>query len=397
MSKDRTRPVRRRVAGVVVAVALLTIAIGAVSCTSNYPPIVESLRSQGDCVAASADCRLEVVARDRNGDELSYFWSATGGSFNGSGPQVTWIAPRDPGPHTVRVTVRDARGATTAAELSIGANRPPVIDEVRRAASGVRQDGTVPLEVDAWDPDGDALAYHWSATAGSFNGSGGRVTWMAPPEAPACCAVAGPHSVNVTVCDTHGAAAVAGLTIGADRPPVINGIRPAASVVTEGDTLALEVDAQDPDGGSLAYEWSATVGVITPGGERVEWQAPEGGGISRITVAVTDETGAKAVDSVSLQVNRRPVITRLAVNRATGQCTVHPNETAMLEVVASDPEGDELTYGWSTSGGSIVREGPNVLWITPESPGQHTVTVTVVDQWGGQDRASAKVQVREGG
>ena len=58
--------------------------------------------------------------------------------------------------------------------------------------------------------------------------------------------------------------------------------------------------------------------------------------------------------------------------------------TSTIVCVASDPDGDELSYIWSVNGGSISGEGSVATWVAPNAYGTYTITVTVTDAKGGQ-------------
>ena len=71
-----------------------------------------------------------------------------------------------------------AGGAITVLEA---ANRSPVITSGPTATpSTINDSETSALTVTAFDPDGDALTYNWSATGGSISGSGASVTYNPP-------------------------------------------------------------------------------------------------------------------------------------------------------------------------------------------------------------------------
>ena len=54
--------------------------------------------------------------------------------------------------------------------------------------------------------------------------------------------------------------------------------------------------------------------------------------------------------------------------------------TAELAVLATDPDGDPLTFTWNASGGRIVGSGPRVTFdSTGLDPGSYEATVTVSD------------------
>ena len=65
-------------------------------------------------------------------------------------------------------------------------------------------------------------------------------------------------------------------------------------------------------------------------------------------------------------------------------CRVQVGQTSTVRVSATDPDGDPLTYKWSTPQGALAS--PNAqqsLWTAPKTPGRYPVTVAVADNRGG--------------
>jgi hypothetical protein len=82
----------------------------------------------------------------------------------------------------------------------------------------------------------------------------------------------------------------------------------------------------------------------------------------------------------------------------TGSCQVDTPTNVQLTATASDPDGDTLLYTWSTSGGRITGEGPNVSWdLSGLGPGEYTATVEVDDGCGCVAFTSTKVIVQNPG
>lgn len=88
----------------------------------------------------------------------------------------------------------------------------------------------------------------------------------------------------------------------------------------------------------------------------------------------------------------------LAANCGEGQmpdpnCTP-TSSTVQLTANATDPDGDTLLYTWTTTGGRIVGDGPNVTWdLSGVSPGTYTANVEVDDGCGCMAFSSTTVTV----
>jgi len=149
--------------------------------------------------------------------------------------------------------------------------------------------------------------------------------------------------------------------------------------------------ASDPDDDTLSYQWAATGGRFSGSGATLSWVAPDEYGDWSITVTVRDDQGDVAQSTIRISVvsNQGPVVSSLAANPAV----LLPQGRSTITCVASDPEGDVLTYSWESTGGEITGLGNAVNWIAPDREGDFKITVFVDDDRGGRDLASVSVTV----
>ena len=76
--------------------------------------------------------------------------------------------------------------------------------------------------------------------------------------------------------------------------------------------------------------------------------------------------------------NKPPVVTGITLTPAGS--TIAKNATVTLACVASDADGDSLTYKWAATGGSFdSMDAASAMWRAPELTGSFVVTVTVSD------------------
>jgi outer membrane protein OmpA-like peptidoglycan-associated protein len=88
----------------------------------------------------------------------------------------------------------------------------------------------------------------------------------------------------------------------ANRPPTVKA-RCEPCTVEVGRQLTASADAQDPDGDTLTYRWSAPTGTFaTPAARQTPWTAPMQVGAVPLTVTVNDGRGMTASDTVTVQV-----------------------------------------------------------------------------------------------
>jgi len=90
--------------------------------------------------------------------------------------------------------------------------------------------------------------------------------------------------------------------------------------------------------------------------------------------------------------NHRPVITSL---EAEADWTA-PLDSLQVWCTASDADGDELSYEWSTGGGNISGTGPEAIWTAPIEVGMYDITVTVSDSHGKQATGSIDLIASDG-
>jgi hypothetical protein len=82
--------------------------------------------------------------------------------------------------------------------------------------------------------------------------------------------------------------------------------------------------------------------------------------------------------SYTMLAAHRPVIVSLVAEPEI----VLPRGSCQIVCNATAPDGDELSYNWSASGGKVTGEGATVTWTAPSSAGFYNVTVTVSDSHG---------------
>jgi len=180
----------------------------------NQPPIINSLTAEKEALTLS-ESQIICQATDADGDVLSYWWSADGGTIKGEGSSITWAVPDTAGNYTIKVAVTDGKGGEATNSTTIAVidkpNQPPVITSLTRDGklpdeeNRIRQWVTVTIQCTAQDPDGDNLSYLWRATGGKITGEGNTVGWTSP-------GVNGDYTVTVMVIDGRGGRAEASMT-----------------------------------------------------------------------------------------------------------------------------------------------------------------------------------------
>ena len=89
-----------------------------------------------------------------------------------------------------------------------------------------------------------------------------------------------------------------------NNPPEINSFISERLVIRVGQTSELWVEATDPDGDALTYQWFVLLGDIIGDGSNVFYSAAYCcAGINKITVTVKDSKGASVSKSLDINVD----------------------------------------------------------------------------------------------
>jgi len=88
--------------------------------------------------------------------------------------------------------------------------------------------------------------------------------------------------------------------------------------------------------------------------------------------------------------NNPPVIKEITVSNVE----IAPGEEATINIVALDPDGDNLTYEYETDGGEIKGSGKTVQWKAMKE-GTYLIKVTVCDNCNNKVQSSISITVRD--
>ena len=182
-----------------------------------------------------------------------------------------------------------------------------------------------------------------------------------------------------------------------NHPPVAAcSVTPASVYAGSGDSVAVHVNASDPDNDPLTYSYTATGGAVEGTGPEARWNSSGVGvGSYTVNVKVDDGKGGTASCAADIKVEEkpnRPPTATLSIERSP----ILPGERTGVTCSGSDPDNDPLTYSYTTTGGQIVGSGSNVQFdATGLQPGSYSVKCVVNDGRGGTADASGNVEVKE--
>ena len=175
------------------------------------PVRIKALAATQKTIQVGDSTLVYATAVDPDGGVMTYKWSTTKGSINGTGKTVSWKAPNTEGVSTIQVIATDAENNSDTASIDLTIvlkiNQAPRIADIQKSIAYVPTNGTVQLTALATDANNDPLTYLWTANGGTFNSNTSRTTtWTAPN-------TEGVYQINVSATDNGSLSAQASTTI----------------------------------------------------------------------------------------------------------------------------------------------------------------------------------------
>jgi hypothetical protein len=103
----------------------------------------------------------------------------------------------------------------------------------------------------------------------------------------------------------------------------------------------------------------------------------------------TTGTGSGTTTLTSNGTNQSPVVTLKVSNTAVGL-----NSEVQITAEALDPEGEQVTFAWTASGGTFISQNSNkATWKSPSVSGAAEITCSAMDKKGAKGTAKASISV----
>ncbi|MBH1988335.1 MAG: tandem-95 repeat protein, partial [Burkholderiales bacterium] len=346
------------------------------------PSPARATRPAATALAARSDLDDVIGAIERGDEDAATAAGLTGGdgASMGEGLRVDRVIEVVTPQAFSVATANDGLSADVAATPPVDdGNDAPVFEDAPNAnfnpATGryslvTNEDQSVSGQVQAGDPDGDALTF--GKGSDPQNGTvvvnpDGSYTYTPRPD------YNGPDSFTVTVSDGRGGTATALVEISvlpSNDPPKVDdpNADPATgnyNVTTEEDTaVSGQVKATDADGDTLTYAKGSDPAsgsvVVRADGTWTYTPNKDFNGSDKFTVTVSDGKGGTVTSTINIgvtPVNDPPKVDDPSADPATGNYNVTTEEDTAVsgQVKATDADGDTLTYakGSDPASGSV--------------------------------------------
>jgi hypothetical protein len=174
-------------------------------------------------------------------------------------------------------------------------------------------------------------------------------------------------------------------------PPRIKSLAPRNNLVMIGANVSIYCTAYDKDDDPINYTWSSDFGIINGDSAVLSWQAPDTAGIYYINCIIDDGNGGVDSAQVNIEVidNQVPAILNITANPSE----IDIGDTTIITCQASDPDGDSLTYTWTSQAGYLIGNAPIISWVAPDTVGYFRINCNINDGRGGQDLDSVGIVV----
>ena len=378
----------------------------------NCPPTADA----GEDIIAP-ECtpvRLTCGAYDADGDALSYYWTAQGGVGHFDNPCLLHPVYTTPAVDCgtsekilLTLTVTDSCGATACDTMIVcvtNTNHPPTAD----AGEDITAPECTPVQLTcgAYDADGDALSYRWTAQRGVGHFDNPCLLHPVYTTPAVDCGTTEKILLTLTVTDSCGATACDTMIVcvtNTNHPPTADAGEDISA--PECARVRLTCDALDPDGDCLTYHWTVHGGrghfedpsllhpiFVTPS---IECSPSEA---ITVTLTVTDSCGSTASDSMTIYITDTNHAPRVELGP---DVAVVSGSSFRLMPTVSDPDGEALHYQWIVPAGQGRIDGSsatNPAFNAPIIPYgaelEAVVTLIVTDARGASSSDSLRVRVR---
>jgi hypothetical protein len=298
---------------------------------------------------------------DQDQDPLTYQWTQISGPavvLNGAmTAKPSFIAPSATSSLSFSLIVNDGKVNSTSGSTSVLVqNRAPIAF----APSSLAVATNSSLILDATgssDPDGDPIGCTWVQTGGPL------VSLQSLSSYKATCITPGsPAVLTFSLMANDGETNSQPVTVTVNVQTTANGVpivyAGSSQSVFRQSRVTLSGIGTDPDGDPLTYQWTQVSGTSVtlqnPTSPSTSFTAPGVDGDLVFSLTASDGKALSIPSNVTVHVvDRRPTVTSVQISPAAPK----RNDPVRAVVVASDPDGDPLSYAYSWTRNGVPVAG----------------------------------------
>jgi large repetitive protein len=323
----------------------------------NLPPIANiNVNGKVDVIAGETMIFDGRASYDPDGSIANYTWDFGDSTYKYSAYVTKAFAESAVGQVTVKLTVRDNKGAMTSTQVILMVkapptkNKPPTAQFSMNPVSPVETGTQLTFSAQgSTDTDGTITGYQWLFGDGT-TAEGQSVTHIYNNNMV--------YQVTLTVIDNGGETGTISKDLTVVNRAPIAAIKTSKSSALTFDTITFDGGvSSDPDGAIRTYTWVFGEEKVTKTGKIVTYAFTHPG-TPKVTLKIMDDDGATGTTDITFQVNNRP-----PVAKAQGDLTVLEESAISLDGSGStDIDGTITTYSWdlpnfvpATQSGKIVQ------------------------------------------
>ncbi|MBN1970587.1 MAG: DUF5011 domain-containing protein [Candidatus Delongbacteria bacterium] len=340
---------------------------------------------------------FSVLADDPDLHPLVYSWKLNGVEQSNTETYqfiTGFTSDITSGNYVVALTLSDGEGKNTVSYnwnvVVKDVNQNIVVDSISPAVGVINvneESADIQFEINAYDPDLVPLNYNWKLNNVDVSNSN-QYLFDINYDA------SGVYELELQVSESAYNETLnyswSIIVENVDRPIVVNSILPnngGLVTINETEQIDFAIDAYDPDGNILAYNWKLD-GIIVSNISTFTFETDYSSvGNYVLTLDVTDQTKKKFVEKNTLptytwqivvnNLNQNIVVTNLSPN--TGNVEIDENESLHLIFEGYDPDGSVLSYSWKVDNVGVSTNSEYVFTTDYNTAGSYTINLEVVE------------------
>ncbi len=350
-------------------------------CTAGLIPVANAGANLNMTLPVNSGTIDGSASTNPGGGALTYAWARLSGpttyTITSPAAVTTTLTGLVQGVYIFQLTVTNASGYSSTANVTVTVNPAPVVTPVANAGANV----TITLPVNSATVDGSAssnpgggtLTYAWIKTGGPASFT---ITSPAAATTTITGLTQGVYTFQLTVKNSSGVTATATVTVTVNPAPVVTPIANAGADISI--TLPVSTatvngsSSSNPGGGTLTYAWTkisgpATYTITSPTAATTTITGLVQG-VYQFQLTVTNTQGNTATDVVTITVNDPAAVVPVANTGANITITLPVNSASLNGSASTDPGGGALTYSWTEV------SGPAAPGISTPTAAQTNVT-----------------------